>query len=142
MISIDTSQFDLTKARKLIDKFVAKKVSQIASATYNTILSNTKPKWSGQYLASWTINVGSPEYKGLPDAKPSKSHGGADRYYPKAGKQSVLINPDSPYQKVYITNDAHHAMMVEYEGTPTHPAEGWMIAHHALTTTVSQFRFF
>lgn len=142
MIYIDTSNFDLLKARKIIDKFLARRVSTISSGIYNNILTNTKPKWSGQYLASWSISIGSPDYTYLPNPTRVGDKGYPSIHYPKNGQQTLLVPNDNPYQRVYITNASDHAMQVEYNGTPTHPGEGWMIATNALNTAVSSFRFF
>ena len=121
-------KFEVSK-KKLdkLEKFIKKKLTQITEnvgvQTYNMILTGEYPYYSGSYISSWNISVGSPDLK----------------YNVPSGLRGAWSIPEVIYslsgvsfgQNIYITNAAPHASLVEYEGTPTHPENGWYIAAHA-----------
>lgn len=120
-----------------ITKEVQKKAQEIAKDVaieiYNTIVAGGVdiPYWSGSYISSWNISVGSPDYSYSPRTGIPDSYSVPDPVWDLGG---VGYN-----QKIYITNAAPHADKVEYEGTPTHPG-GWYVATHAKNQVVMGYK--
>ena len=140
MILIDTSKFDLVSTRKLIDKFIAKRVERISLSAYRSALE-IYPFWSGTYASNWTIDVGLLDTT-APNQAPQYRGGRPEVQYLAPRQPNTLPSLYSnPYQKVYIVNATPYAAMIEYVGTPRHTSP-WMIANHAYNTTLAKFRFF
>ena len=105
-VGFNTSQFDLEKIRRLIEKKASEVVERVALKTYN---------------AAWGTRGPNVQYA-IPEVK-------------------YDIGQVNPYQSVFISNYAPHAYQVEFNGTPKHP-DPWMIAHHAVSSASTSFRFF
>ena len=123
----------LEACRKQIESKLSRVVADVAVKTYNSILHQEFPYYSGSYISSWNINIGS-----------------SDRSYNEpvwqrgvyiAPREARAITLPSAYSKVYLTNAAPHAYQVEYEGTPKHSG-GWEIATAARNNTVMSYKFF
>jgi len=122
-IKFEVSKKNLNRLENFIKKKLAQITENIGVQTYNMILTGEYPYYSGSYISSWNLSVGSPDMN----------------YNVPSGLRGAWTPPEIVYglgeisfgQKVYITNAAPHASLVEYEGTPTHPENGWYIAAHA-----------
>lgn len=137
-VGFNTSQFDLEKIRRLIEKKSSEVVEHVALKTYNAILLNEFPYYSGSYISSWNINVGAPDTSfNAPSAWGTR---GPNVQY-AIPEVKYDIDQVNPYQSVFISNYAPHAYQVEFNGTPKHP-DPWMIAHHAVSSASTSFRFF
>lgn len=137
-LGFNTSQFDLDKIRSLIEKKISETTERVALKIYNSILLNEFPFYSGSYISSWNINVGSPDTSFNPPSDWGTKGPNVQYAVPQIKYDLGNINP---YQSVFISNYAPHAAIVEFDGTPRHP-DPWMIAHHAANSSVSSFRFF
>jgi len=125
---------------RVISRKVAEVTARAASIAYNTAISYSKPRWSGEFRASWEVNWNHPSSKQLEHAKnisgkPSVTH---VRPY----EQSVLPNYGAPFSVAYVSNAAPHAYQVENVGTPTHLEGGCKIALHSKNQTVQRLRLF
>ena len=127
MIAVRLSADAKVKLRKMIDRKVADVAAKAATVAYNTAISYKEPYWSGQFAASWQVSHGAPASLYLPATGRDSSGAGAAMHYPRHTQVSVLPDYASPYQKIYVSNTAPHAMMIEYEGSPNH-AGAWKIA--------------
>lgn len=141
-VKFDLSKFDAAKIHRLIGNKVAEVVAKTTSLVYNSITLGEYPYWSGQYAASWTLNIGSPEYVYLPDAGYSSTGRGAAFHYSRPNPKQVLPNYAAPYSKGYVVNTSDHAYKIEYEGTKTSDFHPWLIAHMARTNAVMGAKFF
>ena len=124
----------LEACKKQIEAKLAGVVADVAVKTYNNILHQDFPYWSGSYISSWNISVGSP-----------------DRTYNEpvwtrgvyiAPREARNITLPTPYQTVYISNYTPHAGLVEYQGTKTSGFQPWHIATSARNNTVLGYKFF
>ena len=140
MISFKVSDAALKNLERVIARKVAEVTARAASVAYNTAISYSEPRWSGEFRASWDVSWNTPSHKQLQHAinmsgKPSVTH---LRPY----DQSVLPNYAAPFSVAYVSNAAPHAYKVENIGTPTHPNSGWKIALHSKNQTVQRLRLF
>ena len=140
-INFNTSQFDLEKIRKVIENKIVDVRNKTLIRVYNIIATMDEyPYWSGTYMASFNISVGSPDMSHVP--LPTNSHGQASVHYARPRERSLgTVTDTNPYQTGYITNAVPHAYKVEFVGTPKHP-DPWMIAHHAVNSVRTSLRFF
>lgn len=140
MISFKVNEASLKGLERAIARKVAEVTARAASIAYNTAISYDSPRWSSTYINSWQISVG---HAGTHVLKhPTVMFGKPDVMY---GEPSVQIQDPvyaSPFTPIYVSNTAHHAAQVEYEGTPTHPYGGWHIALHSKNQTMQRLRMF
>lgn len=131
-VRIPKSSMD--KLKRIIEAKCVQVLEEVSLKTYNYIVGPSEhPYFSGSYIASWNISVGSMDssYK-----QPMMQRG----VY-KSPNLKFDLNIQNPYQAVYITNSAPHAAQVELEGTPTHEYP-WMVAASARNATLMSYRFF
>lgn len=138
MIEVKISAEGQRKLKKSIEKHVAKLMARTATQIYNAILVNNYPYWSGAYMASWNIGIGSPDHSHVP--LPKNIGGPPDVTY-DVPDLIMDVNVLSPYQPVYISNAVPYAEQIEYVGSPLHPTP-WMVATHATNLVVKKARFF
>lgn len=139
-VGFNTSQFDLDKIRRLIEKKIVEARNKVATRAYNHIATMSPyPLWSGAYMSSWNISAGYPNMTF--NAPPEDIASSVNTYQKIQPVKLSDLDTSNPYANVYITNATHHAVMVEFDGTPRH-SDPWMIAHHAASSSVSSFRFF
>jgi len=132
-VSFKISQSALLKLEESLKKSITKITKEAAVKTYNNIVGGSDfPYWSGSFISSWKISVGS-----------------RDSEYNLANIPGVF---DIPHQitdvpgsvhfgeRIYITNSTPHAYQVEVLGTPLHPHEGWFTAAHAVNQTVLSYK--
>lgn len=140
-VTTEIKQEDIDRIKKYINKFVAKTMEKVALWTYNSIVHNSEPYWSGAYLSSWNISIGSPDksYNTPPEYKKGKP---PEFTYPHPSEIYYFTVKEEDIKKsIYITNAIPYASMIEYEGTPKHESP-WMIATHARNNVVGSFKFF
>lgn len=140
MISFKVNPESLKGLERAIAKKVAEVTARAATLSYNTAITYDEPRWSGTFQNSWQISVGHSGTKVIPH--PTVMFGKPDIMY---GAPSVQIQEpvySSPFTPIYVTNTAHHAYQVEYEGTKTHPYGGWHIALHSKNQTLQRMRLF
>lgn len=132
------------EALKNLELAIAKKVAEVtahaASVAYNTAISYDGPVWSNTFHASWQISIGHAgthvlEHPTVMFGKPDVKHTDPTVQI----QEPVYSNPFIP---IYVSNTAHHAYQVEYEGTKTHPDSGWHIALHSKNQTLQKMRLF
>ncbi len=142
MISFKVDPSAWRNLEQAIARKVAEVVANTASIAYNTAIQHQSPYWSGQYFASWDVTFDRPSTVVLPNVGKAKQGKGASYHYARPLLISVIPNYTSPYSTAYVTNTSDHAYMIEYEGTPTHPDDGWKIAFHAKNQALAQVRLF
>jgi hypothetical protein len=123
----------LEACRRQIEEKLSRVVVDVAAKTYNNILHQEFPYYSGAYISSWRISVGSPDR--------SFNEPLWQRGVYLAPREVRGLSIASAYQPVYISNYAPHAGKVEYEGTPKH-SDGWYIATAAKNNTILSYKFF
>lgn len=123
----------LEACKKQIESKLATIVADVATKTYNSILRSSWPYYSGSYISSWNISVGSKDS--------SYNDPVWQRGVYLAPREVKTLSVPSAYTKVYISNSTPHAMQVEIDGTPTHDG-GWYIAAHARNNTLGSYKFF
>lgn len=131
----------LEACKKQVEAKLATIVADVATKVYNHIILGEYPYWSGEYIASWNVSVGTKAYAYQASVGYSDTGKGAAAHYARPTATSLLRSA-SPYDKFYITNSAGHAMKIEYEGSPTQPTEPWRIAVSARNNTVGSYKFF
>lgn len=144
---------DLARIRRSVERKIAHRMEKLAVTIYNAIVLGPEPIWSGAYASSWSIGVGSPDV--IDNASPHGIRAGG-RYIPTetftpASPVEGSIGMSSPYEPIFISNYSMrsssygntpgHAGIVEYQGTPKHPA-AWNIATHAKSEALTAARFF
>ena len=140
MISFKVNPESLKGLERAISRKVAEVTARAASVAYNTAISYSEPRWSGTWRASWDISFGHPSDRRI--EHPTNSGGKPSITHKRPYDQSVLPSYSSPFTPIYVSNTADHAYKVEYEGTPTHPNEGWHIALHSKNQTLQKMRLF
>jgi hypothetical protein len=123
----------LEACRKQIESKLARVVADVAVKTYNNLLHQDFPYWSGSYISSWNISAGSPDTN---YNTPLWTRG---VYI--APRESRGITVPSAYTKVYISNYTPHASLVEYSGTKTSNFQPWYIATSARNNTVLTYKY-
>lgn len=123
----------LDTLRKQVEETLSRVVVDVAVKTYNNILHQEFPYYSGSYISSWNISVGSPDT--------SYNEPLWQRGVYLAPREAKTLSIASPYQTVYISNYTPHAYQVEYDGTPKHLG-GWYIATAAKNNTIMSYKFF
>lgn len=140
MISFKVNPESLKGLERAIAKKVAEVTAHAATVTYNTAISYDGPVWSNTFHASWQISVGHPGNIVL--EHPTVMFGKPDVMHPDPTVQIQEPVYGSPFTPIYVSNTAHHAAQVEYEGTPSHPYGGWHIALHSKNQTLQKMRLF
>jgi hypothetical protein len=138
-------EVSMAAIKKAVERKAAEVVAKVANDIYEDIVANKRPYWSGEYLASWNITFGHPSTLRLVSAGFDKERGqgkGADFHYFRPRDLTILPNYSNPYESIFVSNAALHSYKVEFEGTPTHPQGGWMIATGAVNDVVGKYRFF
>ncbi len=144
---IDFSKFNADSLTKAIEKHVKDVTEQIAVRTYNYILDNEFPYFSGAYISSWRISAGSIDYSfnPAPAFQPAERDVGI-RESISRGIHEVPTNINSviglkPFESVYITNSVPHAYKVENEGTNTSKFLPWKIAAHSVNNALVGYNY-
>lgn len=140
-VKFDLSKFSEAKVRKLIGDKVAEVTERVALKTYNYLVGFADwPYWSGSYISSWKIGIGSPDRSF--NAPATRTTNGPSVTYSVPDIEFHLPNKNQPYQKIYISNSTPHAFKVEYEGTKSNDYHPWLTATVARNNTVQTFKFF
>lgn len=144
-VSVKIPDASLKAIKKAVERKVAQFAAQVATEAYNRLIDYDKPYWSGEYLASWNVSYGRPDYTRLISAGVDMDRGqgkGADFHYPKLKEISVVPNYSNPYATICVSNAALHAYKVENIGTPTHPDGGWGQMLATKNAILMKYRFF
>lgn len=122
-------------AFKNVEKYIKKRVTEITESVslkiYNGIILGEYPYWSGSFISSWRLSIGSPDTS-------YNAPGNIGQYSVPGVKYDLKVRFG---QTVFISNNAPHAYQVEFMGTPRHKGEGWYVAHHAVNNTVLTYKF-
>jgi hypothetical protein len=120
-----------------IKKSMSKITEKVGVQIYNAVISGegiNYPYWSGSYVSSWRITIGTPA--------PSGDYNIAHR--PNVFQPPTHITDlagDATFgQHIFITNNVPHAAQVELIGTPRHPDGGWHTAAHAVNQIVYGYK--
>lgn len=124
MITVTFTVSDISSLKQALQLKLAQKVGRTAEKIYNKIVSGeiSTPYYSGSYISSWNINVGS--INGSFNYEPWKK----GTFFAPDQSQGLFAPPNTP---VYVSNLVPHASRVENDGTPKHP-EPWKVAFHAI----------
>lgn len=132
----DFSQFNIAGFTKAIENHVVEVTESLATKVYNHIILNDYPYWSGSYISSWNINIGSidPSYNEPP------SWGSSEEKVSYSVPEIVnKLHGLKPYQAVYVSNATPHAEKIEDSGTKTSEYTPWKIAYHAFNNVSKSF---
>lgn len=132
-VTVTVPEASIKAIKKAIEKKLIQVLEDVSLKTYNYILTHDYPYYSGSYIASWNINVGSVN-------RSYKAPGEPNDYSPPMLQKSLNIS--NPYQTVYLSNYAPHSYQVEVLGTPSHPKDGWYIAAEARYNTLMSYKFY
>ena len=124
----------LDACKKQIEAKLATIVADVATKTFNSILHQDFPYYSGSYISSWNISVGSRDS--------SYNDPVWQRGVYMAPREVKMLSVPSAYTKVYISNSTPHAAMVELDGTKTSNFQPWHIATSARNNTVLGYKLF
>ena len=125
-VTMSTSKWNLAEVKARIDAHVRSRVQVVFQGVWFSVVGGDMgadfPYWSGGYVASWRVGQGTPD----------RSFTLSDITTPGAHKAPVPVAPHvvDAYGKVYVSNSAPHASMVEHTGTPTH-LYPWQVAASA-----------
>lgn len=132
-VTVSVPEASIKAIKKAIEKKLIQVLEDVSLQTYNYILTNEYPYFSGSYISSWNINAGSP------DTSYNAPLLNQNAYPVPTVKMQLGIS--NAYQPVYISNYAPHSMDVEVLGTPRHPTP-WLIAAGARNHTLMSYRYF
>jgi hypothetical protein len=112
---IDVSKRTAEFKKKLI-KTVQERAITVSTDLYdiatNKVAQGSTPVWSGSFLASWNMQIGSPDFTFYVDPYPNPSN-------PLPPKPTPNLKFDSPtsLSTIYITDAVPYAGKIQREGT-------------------------
>lgn len=130
---VNVPEASLKTIKAAIDRKVAEVLEFAALKTYNYILTHEYPYWSGAYVSSWNISVGSPDTS----FNVSKLDKGV--YLPPEIRFD--LGTVGANDTIFISNYASHSYQIEYDGTPRHDG-GYYIANQAVNNTLMSSKYF
>lgn len=134
---VKISEASMKDIRQAVEAKAREVVELAAVRIYNKIVTGSEgadfPYYSGSYIASWTIQSGSPNTSYKQPYWNKNLYDAPDPVLGVSGAEKV--------NTIYISNHVPHAGQVELDGTPRHPSP-WMQAHYAVNDVVGKYRFF
>lgn len=129
---VKISEASLAAIKAAVEAKARDVMEDTAVKIFNKIVTGSEgadyPLYSGSYIASWTIQSGSPNTSYKQPYWNKNLYDAPDPVLGVSGAEKV--------NTIYVSNYVPHAGTVELDGTPTHPSP-WMQAHYAVNDVVA-----